>query len=198
MIGGLGISEDPMTGADLKNAGQTLLPPLTHEVSAPAVMQSTPLIARQRSTELIGAKRRNLESRKHESAESGDDEDEELGDVNVRAKSPKTRPKSSSKLGIEMLRTNSRGSVISVEDLAAADTLSSSPPPSISEDRAAEEQSLVTPEMKPVSITTPPEIFPRVPGEEVEDFDMDATPRPRPADVDDPDRTPGGSALPSQ
>ncbi|KAF2498454.1 putative response regulator receiver RIM15p [Lophium mytilinum] len=194
MIGGLGISEDPATGAESKNAALNLLPPLTHETSAPAVMQHLPSIVKQRSTEHIGAKRRNLEARKHESAESGDDEDEELGDVNVRAKSPKTRPKSSSKLGIEMLRTNSRGSVISVEDLAAADTLASSPPPSISEDRAAEEQSLTTPDVKPFSITTPPEIFPRVPGDEVEDIDMDATPKPQIADTEDLDRTPHASA----
>jgi serine/threonine-protein kinase RIM15 len=212
MIGGLGISEDPLAIADVKNPGQTPLPTLIHETSAPAVMEHTSPITRQRSTEHIGAKRRNLEVRKHESAESGDDEDEELGNVNVRAKSPKTRPKSSSKLGIEMLRTNSRGSVISVEELAVADTLASSPPPSISEDRAAEEQSLTTtglttPVIKPVSITTPPVVFPQIPGDEVEDIDMDATPKPLPTTVDDPDRTlgasdsnctPGGSSLSSQ
>jgi serine/threonine-protein kinase RIM15 len=152
-------------------------------------------IRRQWSVEPVGAKRRSLETRRHESAESGDDEDEELGDVNVRAKSPKVRPKSSSKLGIEMLRTNSRGSVISVEDLTASDTLASSPPPSISEERVAEEQSLRTPEAKPVSIT-PPEIFPQVPGETVQEIEMDLTPKSQHTDTMDPDPTPKASAAP--
>jgi len=106
-----------------------------------------------------------------------------------------------------MLRTNSRGSVISVEEFAGADTLASSPPPSISEDQAAEEQSLTTPVIKPVSITTPPVIFPKIPGDEVEDIDMDATPKSLPTTVDIPDRasgasdsnrTPGASSLSSQ
>lgn len=196
MIGGLGISEDPTAMPDVKTIAQNLMPSLTPQISAPAVMDHPhPLvIAKQRSSEHVGAKRRNLEVRKHESAESGDDEDDELGDANVRTRSPKTRPKSSSKLGIEMLRTNSRGSVISVEDLAAADTLASSPPPSIIEDRAAEEQSLAAPETKQPSITTPPVIFPRIPGDEVEDIDMDATPRPLSVGAEDPDRTPEASS----
>ncbi|OCK76181.1 hypothetical protein K432DRAFT_408378 [Lepidopterella palustris CBS 459.81] len=198
MIGGLGISESALGDADPKNVGHALPAPhdlSLHGSSAPAVMEHAP-IRKQRSTEPLGTKRRTLETRRHESAESGDDEDEELGDVNVRAKSPKSRPKSSSKLGIEMLRTNSRGSVISVEDLAAADTLASSPPPSISEERGAEEQSLKTPEAKPISITTPPEIFPRLPGEEVQVIEMDVTPKGQGTGSLDPDPTPKASTSP--
>lgn len=197
MIGGLGISEEPLGHVDPKNMGQALPVPhdlQLHQASAPAVMEHA-LIRRQRSVEPVGAKRRSLETRRHESAESGDDEDEELGDVNVRAKSPKVRPKSSSKLGIEMLRTNSRGSVISVEDLTASDTLASSPPPSISEERVAEEQSLRTPDAKLVSIT-PPEIFPQVPGETVQEIEMDLTPKSQHTDATDPDPTPKASTTP--
>ncbi|PSN59639.1 serine threonine protein kinase-like protein [Corynespora cassiicola Philippines] len=174
-MSGLGISEDAANNVDPKAAGQNLpLPPppdlVPHGGSAPPVLEEA-TIRRQRSAEMVGAKRRILETRKHESAESGDDEDDELGNVNVKSnKSPKTRPKSSSKLGIEMMRTNSRGSVISVEDVGASDStaLVSSPPPAIEEDRTAEEREGAA-DVPPVSLT-PPEIFPQVPGEGVKDF----------------------------
>jgi serine/threonine-protein kinase RIM15 len=204
VMSGLGISEDPANTAavDPKDMGQTLpvphdLPP--HKSSAPAGFENA-TIRKQRSAEMIGAKRRILETRKHESAESGDDEDDELGNVQVRQKSPKTRPKSSSKLGIEMMRTNSRGSVISVEDIGAPDTtLASSPPPAITEDQVAEE--LLSTDIPPVSLT-PPEIFPHTPGTEAKDIDMDSneieTPKPAKqcAETPDPDPTPRANVSP--
>jgi serine/threonine-protein kinase RIM15 len=185
-LGGLGISED----VDPKDVGQQLpVPPdLPHGASASAALEDA-TIRRQRSAEMVGAKRRILETRKHESAESGDDEDDELGNVNVRTKSPKTRPKSSSKLGIEMMRTNSRGSVISVEEYGAPDsTLASSPPPMISEDRHAEEQETAA-DIPPVSLT-PPEIFPRAPGQEVLDVEELVTPKANQKQTTDPDSDP--------
>ncbi|KAF2019886.1 putative response regulator receiver RIM15p [Aaosphaeria arxii CBS 175.79] len=200
-MSGLGISEDPASGVDPKNAGHNL--PLPHDlplhgVSAPAVLE-TATIRKQRSAEMVGAKRRILETRKHESAESGDDEDDELGHISVRTKSPKSRPKSSSKLGIEMMRTNSRGSVISVEDIAPPDTtLASSPPPAITEDRHAEEREaqLSGYDVPPVSLT-PPEIFPQAPGDQAQDIALDTTPRASmQANDPDPDPTPRAKASP--
>ncbi|KAJ4296297.1 rim15, signal transduction response regulator [Kalmusia sp. IMI 367209] len=191
VMSGLGISEDA-ANVDPPNVGQKLpvphdLPP--HGASAPAALEAS-TIRRQRSAELVDAKRRVIETRKHESAESGDDEDDELGNVNVRAKSPKTRPKSSSKLGIEMMRTNSRGSVISVEDVAANEsTLPSSPPPVISEDRSAEERENMA--QVPAATLTPPEIFPRAPGKEVAEVEIDMeTPKANQKQEEEPDRDP--------
>ncbi|CAO2656596.1 Nn.00g053990.m01.CDS01 [Neocucurbitaria sp. VM-36] len=195
-MSGLGISDDPAS-VDPKAIVQKRIgpPDLPHGESAPAVLEEA-TIRRQRSAEQVGAKRRILETRKHESAESGDDEDDELGHVSVRtSRSPKSRPKSTSKLGIEMLRTNSRGSVISVEDIGVSESvLPSSPPPMITEDRAAEEYegSLATPEVPPMALHTPPEIFPAVPGDAVAEFQME-TPKAsvrKEASTPDPDPTP--------
>jgi len=189
-MSGLGISEDA-ANVDPQHVGQKLPVPhdlLSHRASAPAAPEDA-TIRRQRSAELAGAKRRVLETRKHESAESGDDEDDELGNVNVRTKSPKTRPKSSSKLGIEMLRTNSRGSVISVEDAPGPESmLPSSPPPAISEDRFAEEREN---DHVPTATLTPPEIFPRSPGKRVDEIDMETPKANQKQAVErDPDPTP--------
>jgi serine/threonine-protein kinase RIM15 len=173
--------------------GQDL--PVPHDLaplgaSAPASFENS-TIRKQRSAELVGAKRRILETRKHESAESGDDEDDELGNVQVRQKSPRSRPKSSSKLGIEMMRTNSRGSVISVEDMPVQEhNLQSSPPPSIAEEREPNR----TPDVAPPPALTPPEIFPMAPGGEMQEFEMET---PKPAEKQtmerDPDPTPRAS-----
>ncbi|KAI4189542.1 MAG: hypothetical protein L6R41_001396 [Letrouitia leprolyta] len=89
------------------------LPHLIHLNSAPPDFDlHTP--RKQRSVEAIKAKRENIEKHRHECAESGDDEDEELGHhLQSRARSPQTRTPRGSKLSTEMLRTNSRGSVTS-------------------------------------------------------------------------------------
>jgi serine/threonine-protein kinase RIM15 len=200
-MNGLGISDDA-ENVDPKVVVQpSVVPPdLTHRDSAPAVLEDA-TVRRQRSTEQVGAKRRILETRKHESAESGDDEDDELGHISVRARSPKTRPKSTSKLGIEMMRTNSRGSVISVEDIGKPDSaLPSSPPPVITEERAAEEifegNHLAIPEIQPLSLT-PPEIFPPAAhGDAVAEFIME-TPKPSIVQQEEGATTPNqGAATP--
>ncbi|KAK7521824.1 hypothetical protein IWZ03DRAFT_102272 [Phyllosticta citriasiana] len=142
-FGGLGISDEQ--AVETKNFIRPLpdIAPLRLEASAPAALEHpSPVPRKQRSSEQINAKRRSLENQKHESAESGDDEDEELGSNQAtRAKSPSAkcgRARGSSKLGVEMMRTNSHGSVVSVEDIAAvgavADTVSS-PPPAITEEQ---------------------------------------------------------------
>ncbi|KNG44587.1 serine threonine protein kinase [Stemphylium lycopersici] len=196
-MGGLALGDDA-ANADPKVASpnRSGAPDLPHGDSAPAVLEEA-TIRRQRSTEQVGAKRRILETRKHESAESGDDEDDELGHAPVRTRSPKSRPKSTSKLGIEMMRTNSRGSVISVEDPGQPEsTLPSSPPPMITEDRAAEEYegSLATPQVAPMSLT-PPVIFPEQPGDDVEEFVMETPKAQKDATSPDPDPTPKAKAA---
>lgn len=202
-MSGLGISEDvanvdPKESVQKRVGAPDLRPDLPHEASAPAALEAA-TIRRQRSAEQVGAKRRLLETRKHESAESGDDEDEELGHTTAtKARSPKTRPKSSSKLGIEMMRTNSRGSVISVEtDMGASEcALASSPPPAITEDTAAEEREakLSTPEVPHMSLT-PPEMFPAVPGKGAIDIDMGTPKQEDGAATPDPDPTPRASSA---
>ncbi|KAL1964831.1 hypothetical protein VTN77DRAFT_6333 [Rasamsonia byssochlamydoides] len=119
--GGLGISEDAAAAAagvtDSKaNSGVITFPHLHPTVSATPTSGVPGLVTprKQRSSEAIRAKRESLEKRRHDCAESGDDEDEELGNLQVRTRSPHTKvPRSSSKLGTEMMRTNSQGSVVS-------------------------------------------------------------------------------------
>ncbi len=183
-FGGLGISRDLVAEPDVKPPlGHAQLPLLRPQVSAPpALGAKTP--RKQRSGESVNpSKRHPRDAARDEAADSGDDEDEELGDTQVRAKSPKGRTKPS-KLGIEMLRTNSQGSVVSVEErtAAAVDLLPSSPPPVISEETAAEEEqggATTKADLPPHASLTPPMLFPMEPGEAVREIDMDATPRPQ-------------------
>ncbi|KAI9884356.1 MAG: hypothetical protein M1823_003852 [Watsoniomyces obsoletus] len=111
---GLGILQEAVTETKQGHPHHHL-PTLLHQQSAPPILPSK-LPIRQRSAEKIRAKRETLEKQRHECDESGDDEDEELGDVQVRAKSPHRKEHRTSKLGIEMLRTNSRGSVVSTSE----------------------------------------------------------------------------------
>ncbi|CAG8954929.1 hypothetical protein HYFRA_00008617 [Hymenoscyphus fraxineus] len=164
---GLGISneESLLDGRDLPKQ----LPfHLLQEKSAPGRiehgLQKVP--HRQRSTEKMRAKRESIEKNRHECGESGDDEDEDLGS---REKSPKhAKAHRGSKLGTEMMRTNSRGSVVSTSDVAtSADTVE--PPPTIEEFPSASQIS--------GSTLTPPEIF-SSPGGKVAEIDLDQTPKP--------------------
>lgn len=111
--GGLGISEDAHPGSPDPKA--VPVPQLLHAASAPAAMDGTGTLTprKQRSSEAIRAKRESLERKKYEGAESGDDEDEELGNSQSRRSPPSRSRRPGSKLGIEMMRTNSRGSVVS-------------------------------------------------------------------------------------
>lgn len=125
---GLGISDDIIIPQHPYI--QTGYPHLVHTESAPpsacledGVGYGLQTPRRQKSSEAVRQKREMLERtmvNPNAAAEEGDDEDEELGDVQVRARSPVGKPaRPSSKLGIEMMRTNSRGSVISMgEDKA--------------------------------------------------------------------------------
>ncbi len=160
---GLGIIKEPNPlKTDFIHPG---LPHLIHQNSAPTPLDlHTP--RKQRSVEAVKAKREDLKKNRHECAESGDDEDEELGDVQVRARSPQGKIIRGSKLGTEMMRTNSRGSVTSGgADDAPSATVTSYPDV----------------EMKDVhehAGIEPPEIFPKeAKGSEVRIVDMDATPK---------------------
>ena len=160
---GLGISEDISPPNTLfTHPG---LPHLIHQNSAPPSLDlQTP--RRQRSVEATRAKRENIEKKRHECAESGDDEDEELGKLPSRAKSPQGKP-CSSKLGIEMMRTNSRGSVTSGGDEPTVGSITSSLDVGIKDVNAA------------YATIEPPELFPKgSKGDAVEVIDMDATPKP--------------------
>lgn len=111
--GGLGISEDAQPGSPDPKA--VPVPSLLHAISAPGAMDPSGGLTprKQRSSEAIRAKRESLERKRYECAESGDDEDEELGNVTQRRSPPARNRRPGSKLGIEMMRTNSRGSVVS-------------------------------------------------------------------------------------
>ena len=209
---GLGISEPPPPPSHVSSPQKPIqlsshtnesfhpgLPHLIHQNSAPASLDlRTP--RKQRSVEAVKAKREDLERNRHECAESGDDEDEELGDVQVRARSPQGKAKNrSSKLGIEMMRTNSRGSIDENLDTVLADP---QPNPNPREHRAdqiavamaeariddvakgkvspsAELHKTPKAEQHKHATIIPPELFPReAKGTRVREIDMDATPRP--------------------
>ena len=162
----LGISEEPMHVKAFIHPG---LPHLIHQNSAPPVLDLLQTPRKQRSVEAIKAKRENLEKNRHECAESGDDEDEELGDVQVRARSPQGKPRGS-KLGTEMMRTNSRGSVTSGPDESSYKGGLAPPPMTSAKLEGTEGHASIS----------PPEIFPKEAGENVKVIDMDATPRAQP------------------
>ncbi|CAI7600377.1 unnamed protein product [Penicillium bialowiezense] len=113
--GGLGISEEPAAHPPRSDPHSPPVPHLLHAASAPAAMDPTGGLTprKQRSSEGIRAKRESLEKKSYEGAESGDDEDEELGNSQARRSPPTRNRRPGSKLGIEMMRTNSRGSVVS-------------------------------------------------------------------------------------
>ncbi|KAL8839988.1 MAG: hypothetical protein Q9170_001530 [Blastenia crenularia] len=181
--GGLGITspaEEPSFGPQqpFLHPG---LPHLLHLNSAPPDFDlRTP--RKQRSVEAIKAKRETIQKNRHECAESGDDEDEELGHQSQgRARSPQTKIPRGSKLSTEMMRTNSRGSVTS-------DCGASLPVHHMKEDGAA-----IPPSEPPILETgiegdvkatiEPPEIFERNAAggtAMVVAMDADATPRPVP------------------
>ncbi|KEF54316.1 AGC protein kinase [Exophiala aquamarina CBS 119918] len=217
---GLGISDDIVMSR--RPYIQSGFPHLVHTESAPPSASieepsgfglRTP--RRQRSSEAVRQKREQLEINLHNlngAADEGDDEDDELGDAQVRARSPigkSARP--TSKLGIEMMRTNSRGSVISMNNDNTADSESLRKSVEILEERM---ESLKIPEEPPQSVLvaiqprktvervasqhshpeqttpdrplsrghiTPPVIFPQKPGTSVTDIAMDSELTPVPS-----------------
>lgn len=144
-------------------------PRLLHEDSAPGRMEGNAPM-KKRSQEKIRQKRETLEKNRHECAESGDDEDEEIGTANRDASRGGHR---NSKLGTEMMRTNSRGSVVSGSDngISAGDYVDA--PMTIDESV----ELLCAPAAEIAgALSTPPEIFPRSDPGEVMDG-SDDTPR---------------------
>ena len=159
---GLGISDDVSPpGIDFIHPG---LPHLIHQNSSPPFLDSR-ISRKQHSVEVVKAKRETVEK----NAEFGDDEDEELGKLPSRARSPQGKPRGS-KLGIEMMRTNSRGSVTSgsADDATAVPSVTSNHDIDMP-DTAYHNHAMIE----------PPEIFSKeAKGDAVEVVDMDATPRP--------------------
>lgn len=158
---GIGTEEALLDSRDLPKAPPS---PLLHEHSAGGRLEhSTSALLRQRSAEKMRQKRISMDKNRHECAESGDDEDEELGATKAREKSPKIpagrSPHRGSKLGTEMMRTNSRGSVVSGSDPTMSDPIE--PPPPGTEGNTV------------LAVTTPPKpISPSSPK-----FDLDKTPK---------------------
>ena len=192
-FGGLGISNNASgITAEPEEKGSLSPPPppaaLSQQVSAPAALESPAEETenaeprRQPSMEAIEAKKRSLEKVRHESAaESGDDEDEEIGNSShVRYRSParQRKEKRASRLGIEMMRTNSQGSVISNEDIAALKESSAKAAESGIEEAGTikEEEhehdpdtnehfsSASAADIERFGHLTPPVVFPQVPG----------------------------------
>ena len=160
---GLGITDDSLESADFTHPG---LPHLLHFNSAPPQLGLImPSPRKPRSSEAIRAKREEQEKNRHECVESGDDEDEELGDTHVQPKSPRHRSKSS-KLGTQMMRIDSYENIAS--ELGQFKTEIKRPVPSDSSAKGGEPQSAIE----------PPEIFPKETSAQVADIDMDATPKP--------------------
>jgi serine/threonine-protein kinase RIM15 len=164
---GLGITNEEFELPDLPKQPP---PRLLHEASAPGRMEhhlQHRLPLRQRSTDKLRAKRESIEKKRHECGESGDDEDDEIGG-SVREKSPKVKAHRGSKLGTEMMRTNSRGSVVSVSDITGPESIEL--PPTISE--AVPPASVIT-----GATLTPPERF-TSPNRKEAEMDPDDTPKP--------------------
>ncbi|KAF7185009.1 Serine/threonine-protein kinase RIM15 [Pseudocercospora fuligena] len=201
-FGGLGISSTKSADQVSRKPSDPLHATLEHQTSAPAALGTPdhPVPRKVPSSEAIQAKRQSLEKVRNESAaESGDDEDEELGHIQVRQRSPKGRHvKRSSKLGTEMMRTNSQGSVISGEDVPAPRSTGNELERSIAEEPPAE--------VVAKGHLTPPVVFTPKPAEDVAVIDMavpgtpgdaDATPRPQhAAEEPDPDPTPKPATSP--
>ena len=124
---GLGISEPAVSTPEKSQVVDVRpAPPATtnaiQSTAAPAASHRPGLVTPRRSVsvESLRAKRESMERKRHECAESGDDEDEELGHTLVRSKSPQNNAskarRASSKLGTEMMRTNSHGSIVSTTE----------------------------------------------------------------------------------
>lgn len=206
---GLGITDEP--SMDVKSMVSEF-PPLMHAETAPQLAtheESNALSAHhikpKRSSEAIKTKKESIEKSRKSlgGAEEGDDEDEELGNQS-RQRSPVNRTvRASSKLGHEMLRTNSRGSVISLHDDRTPEPENLRKSLEILEEKM---EGLRIPEEDPTSLPlteagngtitavppeaeqrpgsrghiTPPEIFPMRPGASVKEIEADdmATPMP--------------------
>ncbi|THW69539.1 hypothetical protein D6D25_00933 [Aureobasidium pullulans] len=188
-FGGLGISPEEVVHARTKPSPEIRMPALTEQTSAPAKLESEREVSprKQPSSESIEARKKSIEMGRHECAESGDDEDEELGNAQIRARSPKSKTRGASKLGTEMLRTNSQGSVVSNEEVMATQNLKATASLTGNEEAAIEEEG---------ATLTPPEFSVPRGGHNV--VDKDRTPRPHYTSDPDPDPTPRASTSPTR
>lgn len=175
---GLGIRQEET----LISSGEPPRTPATlvTQQSAPAQMESMRMPQQLRSGDKLKAKREHLEKRRHESTESADDEDDELGASRLRPKP--VLP--SSKLGIEMMRANSYDSVIASSDSTAEPVKHS---PRSLQDGKSQDSSNCT--------ITPPDSLPVADGYQ-SGADTDETSRPRQVDGLDPDPTPRPAEKP--
>ncbi|KFY08895.1 hypothetical protein V492_05813, partial [Pseudogymnoascus sp. VKM F-4246] len=183
---GLGISED----GSLPHSHE--IPRLLPHLSAPGSLETqempgtpcpvpsssssspTTILKRPLSPARLRAKRDAIRgSGSAEHAESGDDEDEELGDTSVKERSPKGKSHRGSKLGTEMMRTNSRGSVVSGFDVPGVSEGATSTTTGTGAGNSRAEDELVG-GVEKMALTPPAE-------EEGEGGggDMDETPKPR-------------------
>ncbi|KAI4731882.1 hypothetical protein E4T49_00354 [Aureobasidium sp. EXF-10728] len=187
-FGGLGISPEEVVHARTKPPPESKMPALTEQISAPGKLESQREVSprKQRSSESIEARKKSLEMGRHECAESGDDEDEELGNTQIRARSPKSKTRGASKLGTEMLRTNSQGSVVSNEEVMVTQNLKATASLTGNEEAVIEEEG---------ATLTPPELF--LP-HSINVVDTDRTPRPHYTSDPDPDPTPRASTSPTR
>lgn len=119
-FGALGISGNDSSGSDdklLTPRPPDSMPELLEQHSAPAALETGSgkpgLYASPQTMSMESLDR----VKDVEKADAGDDEDEELGNVQIRAKSPRKMRPQGSKLATQMLRTNSRGSVVSGDEL---------------------------------------------------------------------------------
>ncbi|RMZ89213.1 hypothetical protein DV736_g3546, partial [Chaetothyriales sp. CBS 134916] len=224
--GGLGISDETLTAQ--RPHGQSH-PQLLHSESAPATAEEKETLSatdirtpiRKRSSEAIQSKREQMAKSRIDTTgpEEGDDEDEELGHAQIQQRSPVGKSaRQASKLGIEMMRTNSRGSVISMHDDRAAEPESLRKSLELLEERM--EGMKIIEEVDPATLAvtqplktdrtvsshshpdtggrpssfghiTPPEIFPRNPGHLVVDFvETETVPLPTKTTETELERTP--------
>jgi serine/threonine-protein kinase RIM15 len=211
---GLGITDHVRPPKDAAT-----LPHLVHSESAPPAAASTEesqvsqhLSTPTKSADSVKAKRRSMDKTGLSGTpEEGDDEDDELGHIRIGSHSSTMKSaRTASKLGIEMMRTNSRGSVISMNDdgrVAEPESLRRSleilergmenltiPEEVIIDtavvqprklERTASQHSLPDPEGRPQSRghITPPVIFPQKPGHASAEIDMDADLTPMPSRI---------------
>lgn len=199
-FGGLGISgsihEEPKRDKHMEQP-----PPLVEQTSAPPELGSPhdPLLTKEPVRDFGEHKSRSMDTLRADfTGEAGDDEDEELGLIRIRTRSPRRSIKRSSKLGTEMMRTNSQGSVVSGEDVAPT-----SHPEGVHVEATPTDQPIAeepAAELAAEGKITPPTLFPPLPGNQVESVDLsdpDATPKPlHSRELQDPDPTPRPAASP--
>ncbi|KAI9653110.1 MAG: rim15, signal transduction response regulator [Alyxoria varia] len=182
---GLGISETASKSTMPRSLAHAL-PALTHQDSAPANLNAGGGIRKMPSAELVEAKRRAQQRERIHGGESGDDEDEELGNARARSRSPRAKElqqaQQSSYLSTEMMRSDSQNSVVSVIGSPEA-TRSLAPlspqdvEPSIEGGGARED--LLSPHGSHFSAMNPPFLFSPHAGKGPKEFDMEATPTPQ-------------------